>query len=273
MPVRLLLAQAWYFYPRPPRGGRPLLPSMAARARAISIHALREEGDFLTCRVYNMHKNFYPRPPRGGRQQFPLFWLILLLFLSTPSARRATTSATKNGTKYSNFYPRPPRGGRQACTGENRRTGRKFLSTPSARRATTGCDDTAAFRVISIHALREEGDDNAAAQHNQQGDFYPRPPRGGRRWSLACCRSGWYFYPRPPRGGRHHINNDNKPVISISIHALREEGDSFPPQMILTANLFLSTPSARRATIDGLLRFAAGGISIHALREEGDPAL
>ena len=66
------------------------MPSMAARARAISIHALREEGDFLTCRVYNMHKNFYPRPPRGGRQQFPLFWLILLLFLSTPSARRAT---------------------------------------------------------------------------------------------------------------------------------------------------------------------------------------
>ena len=86
-----------HFYPRPPRGGRPLLPSMAARARAISIHALREEGDFLTCRVYNMHKNFYPRPPRGGRQQFPLFWLILLLFLSTPSARRATQGRGRAG--------------------------------------------------------------------------------------------------------------------------------------------------------------------------------
>ena len=39
---------------------------------AISIHALREEGDsFLTCKVYNMHK-----------------------FLSTPSARRATRVAS-----------------------------------------------------------------------------------------------------------------------------------------------------------------------------------
>ena len=179
MPVRLLLAQAWYFYPRPPRGGRPLLPSMAARARAISIHALREEGDFLTCRVYNMHKNFYPRPPRGGRQQFPLFWLILLLFLSTPSARRATSSkdqrdrfrsisihalreegdvsASTSGAAALNFYPRPPRGGRLMCAVLWPSTSR-FLSTPSARRATRRKCCFKCVSGISIHALREEGD-------------------------------------------------------------------------------------------------------------------
>ena len=36
--------------------------------------------------------------------------------------------------------------------------------------------------------------------------------------------------------------------------------------------IFLSTPSARRATRHGLLRPLGHLISIHALREEGDPS-
>ena len=34
------------------------------------------------------------------------------------------------------------------------------------------------------------------------------------------------FYPRPPRGGRHLLNNCICTIIEISIHALREEGDT-----------------------------------------------
>ena len=34
--------------------------------------------------------------------------------------------------------------------------------------------------LISIHALREEGDDYAKEVEAQLGNFYPRPPRGGR---------------------------------------------------------------------------------------------
>ena len=37
--------------------------------------------------------------------------------------------------------------------------------------------------------------------------------------------------------------------IEISIHALREEGDSFKPSVYTLDVVFLSTPSARRATI------------------------
>ena len=59
-------------------------------------------------------------------------------------------------------------------------------------------------RRISIHALREEGDLNHGKEHKINGDFYPRPPRGGR----------------PSR------DVDGQRVIGISIHALREEGDS-----------------------------------------------
>ena len=58
--------------------------------------------------------------------------------------------------------------------------------------------------------------------------------------------------------------------MGISIHALREEGDVICFSSVLCFLLFLSTPSARRATqVDRLARLP-GEISIHALREEGD---
>ena len=56
-----------------------------------------------------------------------------------------------------------------------------------------------------------------------------------------------YFYPRPPRGGRHGRI-------------------SWQPRL----QGFLSTPSARRATVHLVLGVQAADISIHALREEGD---
>ena len=56
----------------------------------------------------------------------------------------------------------------------------------------------------------------------------------------------------------------------ISIHALREEGDRKQRESHKHKEVFLSTPSARRATVSQALNFAASVISIHALREEGD---
>ena len=59
----------------------------------------------------------------------------------------------------------------------------------------------------------------------------------------------------------------------ISIHALREEGDSSFWSFRISSILFLSTPSARRATGDHLGAGQSVLISIHALREEGDHGL
>ena len=56
-----------YFYPRPPRGGRPVRNSPQLPSAHISIHALREEGDCLIVRQRGPAQDFYPRPPRGGR--------------------------------------------------------------------------------------------------------------------------------------------------------------------------------------------------------------
>ena len=102
----------------------------------------------------------------------------------------------------------------------------EFLSTPSARRATHDAGDGAVHVLISIHALREEGDHKVAphvflAVHisihalREEGDHNP-----------DC--------------GGH--------AEGISIHALREEGDAFPVRFCDKTDLFLSTPSARRAT-------------------------
>ena len=101
-----------------------------------------------------------------------------------------------------------------------------FLSTPSARRATSQRGGVGLMLFISIHALREEGDRGSAVQapnikvflstpsarratvlrkavRQWQENFYPRPPRGGRRLpARSVYISSWYFYPRPPRGGR-----------------------------------------------------------------------
>ena len=197
---------------------------------AISIHALREEGDMPILRAC----------------------LVRCLFLSTPSARRAT--------------------GRFRL----RRFLAEFLSTPSARRATQPRTPYAYERAISIHALCEEGDSGCCTSSSSPTDFYPRPLRGGRRpchrWRFrgspisihALCEEGdprsrsshaapRYFYPRPLRGGRHADSVPGADCENISIHALCEEGDVVIRIIAAWSMLFLSTPSARRATLYALI--------------------
>ena len=82
------------------------------------------------------------------------------------------------------FYPRPPRGGR-LMVGTEAYNNIIFLSTPSARRATIASKSPDAATIISIHALREEGDRRSKKNTSPEADFYPRPPRGGRR---TCWR-------------------------------------------------------------------------------------
>ena len=101
---------------------------------------------------------------------------------------------------------------------------------------------------ISIHALREEGDRSTSRRPQPPSYFYPRPPRGGRLTTTRFLGSVSNFYPRPPRGGRRR-----------------------GAASCLTLRVFLSTPSARRATPGrGVYPEAKPEISIHALREEGD---
>ena len=199
----MMWSYTFYFYPRPPRGGRRptrtttsaaigFLSTPSARRATllsgygrvrddISIHALREEGDRRTAHTEHRLDDFYPRPPRGGRLRERFI----------------------GGRQLQHFYPRPPRGGRHHQPvassipnpisihalreeGDGKSAGCPhgpvpFLSTPSARRATDAVGVGGLGQLISIHALREEGDT--------------------AEWA------------------------DKMGLLKISIHALREEGD------------------------------------------------
>ena len=101
-------------------------------------------------------------------------------------------------------------------------------------------------------------------------NFYPRPPRGGRRWQSRTVHSLSNFYPRPPRGGRQ-LSSAGPVCHSHHFYPRPPRGGrrrccSSPHQ----DHQFLSTPSARRATVAGLIDNDSHVISIHALREEGD---
>ena len=167
------------FYPRPPRGGRPECGQRHFRCRAISIHALREEGDLMPAHRTTCLVDFYPRPPRGGRHYRPTNpqGHQQDFYPRPPRGGRPTRCSVFGPQKY--FYPRPPRGGRLGRIWTASFTTR-FLSTPSARRATGFVDLSGYVEKISIHALREEGDLGQPCSPFGGMDFYPRPPRGGR---------------------------------------------------------------------------------------------
>ena len=146
----------------------------------ISIHALREEGDYLAPHQKSTGAYFYPRPPRGGR---PLHW-------------------DKDKRRY-------------------------IISIHALREEGDNCrKNPHGQEQISIHALREEGDVTSGAGQLLYRRFLSTPSaRRATVQDFITARRSEDFYPRPPRGGRLHTGHHAGCAIDISIHALREEGD------------------------------------------------
>ena len=156
----------YYFYPRPPRGRRPsaaVHPALAATSFLSTPSARKATPRSQPLRTCS--ENFYPRPPRGrrprgvspphprrrisihalreeGDPEEPTIFCITSQFLSTPSARKATHRRPCSQALLHDFYPRPPRGRRPHRRGD-------------------GSEDL----PISIHALREEGDQQKQRQN------------------------------------------------------------------------------------------------------------
>ena len=93
-------------------GDLELLDALRDTSR-ISIHALREEGDLITVALLLVSVISIHALREEGDPQKRITESIAIIFLSTPSARRATIMAS---TTYAQQW--------------------LFLSTPSARRAT-----------------------------------------------------------------------------------------------------------------------------------------
>ena len=56
--------------------------------------------------------------------------------------------------------------------------------------------------MISIHALREEGDSGMRSGALNRSNFYPRPPRGGRLVSLNIKAAPDLQFLSPPSARR-----------------------------------------------------------------------
>ena len=190
--------------------------------------------------------DFYPRPPRGGRRGEDCHRDAAQQFLSTPSARRATSRRCR------------------CC--RSRPISIHALREEGDRQRGPCCR----HRPISIHALREEGDAANTPLFTVARNFYPRPPRGGRlEYDINSLVS--FKFLSTPSARRATGTKKIHPVHrEISIHALREEGDCPAGASASTTTYFyprpprggrpytaessiidvgfLSTPSARRAT-------------------------
>ena len=211
MPTRTISSRMVDFYPRPPRGGRLAEAAQVNITINISTHALREEGDMLTFLVF----------------------LAVLVFLPTPSARRATRVGVAVAAGGDDFYPRPPRGGRrpQSCRSHCWRN--FYPRPPRGGRPGGPAGSRQSFSYFYPRPPRGGRPVSPPEIAAFPCHFYPRPPRGGRRrWPKRSNPSAYYFYPRPPRGGRQPM------LANLGEMAV-----------------FLPTPSARRATIGSVYSY------------------
>ena len=144
---------------------------------AISIHALREEGD---CTAFSTNSSSR-------------------LFLSTPSARRATRHCPMWTLL------------------------RVFLSTPSARRATRSSEVIDDVSVISIHALREEGDTRRHQNDSDRHGFLSTP--SARRATLAEARQATFYnaFLSTPSARRATAKTETKSLFSNKLYNILHE--------------------------------------------------
>ena len=303
------------FYPRPPHGGRHFVRAAVTRSFGFLSTPSAWRATSSRCRRQSCWVYFYPRPPHGGRlgirntsagrNEFlstPSAWRATHgnfvnidpgLFLSTPSAWRATFGLLNRTVNQAHFYPRPPHGGRPPVLDASFGIS-LFLSTPSAWRATGRASQGCALSIISIHALRMEGDHLRQRPQNRRKAISIHALRMEGDLTVNIFPSGRpYFYPRPPHGGRRTPTFPWKTFMLFlstpsAWRATRKLNSSGPP-----AKGFLSTPSAWRATVGWplgrpffldfyprpphggrlpafFLANQGGAISIHALRMEGD---
>ena len=169
----------------------------------ISTHALREEGDPRRLVWPPPRRRFLPTP--SARRAT---WVHDLdkregQFLPTPSARRATFTYAVFDSHTFKFLPTPS-ARRATRPTPCRPAGRLAISTHALREEGDESQPSLSWYInkISTHALREEGD-NGITQPQREDIISTHALREeGDRSSRYLQLTGHNFYPRPPRGGR-----------------------------------------------------------------------
>ena len=215
------------FYPRHPRGWRPIDLETYSPQDIVSIHATLAGGDVLL---------------RDAEREE-------IMFLSTPPSRVATCAllhvipdvhvsihATLAGGDYSDdyqfervwaFLSTPPSRVATRAEAQHRSGHRVSIHATLAGGDAPGSEQIRAHNEVSIHATLAGGDPpRAEAQHRSWHRFLSTPP--SRVATASAYSPRWprsSFYPRHPRGWRLLRNGGDMADAHVSIHATLAGGD------------------------------------------------
>ena len=191
------------FYPRHPRGWRPVQRSKDFVFKCVSIHATLAGGDGSYRVRITPRKKFLSTPPSRVATHLKPLLSTATVFLSTPPSRVATCMISLSSSKRQMFLSTPP--SRVATLPSN---GRAMPgSTVSIHATLAGGDLTLEqpellLDFVSIHATLAGGDALPGVGGSTKNCFYPRHPRGWRRRRAVAGPPVRRFYPRHPRGWR-----------------------------------------------------------------------
>ena len=279
----------------------------------VSIHAFRGEGDGTRPRSLSTRGRFNPRLP-GGRR--PAGWCATggwFTFQSTPSGGKATrfhpdklalrvvsihafrgegdSPALSAPRRRDRFNPRLPGGRRHyscaICVEPD-----QFQSTPSGGKATPPAPAHPRFGE-RFNPRLPGGRRRRTSRNSSLRRRFQSTPSGGKATpnSSAFCLTS--SFQSTPSGGKATTNlSAAKPLLAVSIHAFRGEGDSEQWLSILNAGVSIHAfrgegdmlPLPRRNTLSSFQSTPSGGkaterpdsnlfecaVSIHAFRGEGD---
>ena len=145
------------FLSTPSVGRATLRRAYAEGVARISIHALRGEGDNTDWDAFGRGIGISIHALRGeGDRLHYLKYGEEFISIHALRGEGDITKSVQSGCS-KNFYPRPPWGGRR-LDAQQGAISVQFLSTPSVGRATAEVERANAPVMISIHALRGEGD-------------------------------------------------------------------------------------------------------------------
>ena len=151
-----------YFNPRPPRGGRLILPYLLNLLNLFQSTPSARRATAKCPPSGSTAKDFNPRPPRGGRLLPLLMMFHILTYFNPRPPRGGRLQFRRRLSDEGYFNPRPPRGGRRLSCAVSTAAPRDFNPRPPR-----------GGRLRMLELLL--------------GDipyFNPRPPRGGRRFQL-----------------------------------------------------------------------------------------
>ena len=224
-----------YFYPRPPRGGRPGHNFCAQVQPVISIHVPRVGDDAIQYAYQGFAKEFLSTSPAWGTTRLEQQVRAMQQFLSTSPAWGTTSTLEEYGPEKiisihvprvgddqtiadkvqgaAAFLSTSPAWGTTVVAFRNPHTHAVFLSTSPAWGTTFFVFFHAIVKIFLSTSPAWGTTPSVVNSFFSGNEFLSTSPAWGTTQLLpSICYLHRDFYPRPPRGGRRHTRTTARPL-------------------------------------------------------------